>query len=222
MGLPAPTAMTALAATQHGVVGRQQLGDLGVTRRWLDNLIRRGVLVRRAPGVFAVVGMPVDVAPAADGRAPRPRPGELGQPRGGGCLHGLDRIAAGRRRAHDRARPAGSAGPVHRAHEWRDPADRPGHRRRVPHAVGDADDPRPGPGPGLPAAARGGDRQRRAARAHLARRAARPPRRAARSRASGVCRCSTSCWSTAAATRCSSGGSSSCAAGPVSRARRRR
>jgi hypothetical protein len=59
MGPPSTAALTALAATQHGVVGRQQLGDLGVTRRWLDNLIRRGVLSRRAPGVFAVVGMPV-------------------------------------------------------------------------------------------------------------------------------------------------------------------
>src|SRR4051812_23799093 len=58
MGPPSTTAITALAASQHGVVGRQQLGDLEVTRRWLDNLIRRGVLVRRAPGVFAVVGMP--------------------------------------------------------------------------------------------------------------------------------------------------------------------
>jgi Transcriptional regulator, AbiEi antitoxin len=48
MGPPGTEALTTLTAAQHGVVGREQLGELEVTRRRLDNLIRRGVLVRPA------------------------------------------------------------------------------------------------------------------------------------------------------------------------------
>jgi hypothetical protein len=58
MGANSTASLTALAADQHGVVARSQLDDIEVTGRWLDNLVRRGVLVRRATGVYAVVGMP--------------------------------------------------------------------------------------------------------------------------------------------------------------------
>jgi hypothetical protein len=44
----------ALAAQQYGVVIIDQLLALGVTRRWIDNLVRRGVLRRR--GVYVVCG----------------------------------------------------------------------------------------------------------------------------------------------------------------------
>lgn len=48
--------ITKLARAQHGVVAVEQLGALGVTRRWVDNLTRRGVLRRVARGVYAVAG----------------------------------------------------------------------------------------------------------------------------------------------------------------------
>ena len=35
-----------------------QLDDIGVTRRWLDNLGRRGVVQRAAPGVYVIAGAP--------------------------------------------------------------------------------------------------------------------------------------------------------------------
>jgi hypothetical protein len=45
-----------LAAGQHGVVTVEQLRACGVSRRWLDNLTRRGVLRRVAAGVYVVAG----------------------------------------------------------------------------------------------------------------------------------------------------------------------
>jgi len=48
--------ITALARSQHGVVATSQLVQLGVTRRWVDNLVRRSVLRRAASGVYVVAG----------------------------------------------------------------------------------------------------------------------------------------------------------------------
>jgi hypothetical protein len=45
-----------LAARQHGVVGTRQLDGTEVRRQDLDNLVRRGVMCRVAPGVYAVAG----------------------------------------------------------------------------------------------------------------------------------------------------------------------
>jgi hypothetical protein len=49
-------AIMRLAAAQHGVVGTDQLDDAVVRRGDLDNLVRRGVMRRVAPGVYAVAG----------------------------------------------------------------------------------------------------------------------------------------------------------------------
>lgn len=47
--------LMALARRQHGAVSVDHLPD-GVTRRWVDNLSRRGMLERAAPGVYVVAG----------------------------------------------------------------------------------------------------------------------------------------------------------------------
>src|SRR5688572_25490056 len=56
MGPPSTQALTALAAAHYGAVGLRQLGGTDVTRRWVANLVRRGVLVRACPGVVVVAG----------------------------------------------------------------------------------------------------------------------------------------------------------------------
>jgi hypothetical protein len=56
MGPPATSVLTDLASAQHGVVGIGQLVDGGVSRRWIDNLVRRGMLRRIAPGTYVVAG----------------------------------------------------------------------------------------------------------------------------------------------------------------------
>ena len=56
MGPPSTETLTALASSQHGAVAISQLGDTDVTRRWVANLVRRGVLVRACPGVVLVAG----------------------------------------------------------------------------------------------------------------------------------------------------------------------
>ncbi len=45
-----------LAATQHRAVSTAQLAQIGVTRRWLENLVRRSVLHRVGAGVYVVGG----------------------------------------------------------------------------------------------------------------------------------------------------------------------
>jgi hypothetical protein len=56
MGRTATTTITTLASKQHGVVSLAQLAEDGVTRRWVDNLTRRGMLRRAAAGVYVVTG----------------------------------------------------------------------------------------------------------------------------------------------------------------------
>ena len=56
MGVEQTASLMALAQAQHGAVAIAQLGDIDVTRRWLDNLVRRGMLQRAAPGVYTVAG----------------------------------------------------------------------------------------------------------------------------------------------------------------------
>ncbi len=58
MGALNTEALTALAARQHGAFAVEQVGAADVGRRWVENLARRGVVVRRAPGVFTVAGAP--------------------------------------------------------------------------------------------------------------------------------------------------------------------
>ncbi len=54
MGALWTEAVTALARTQHGAVASDQLDT--VPARWVRDLVRRGVLARRAPGVYVVAG----------------------------------------------------------------------------------------------------------------------------------------------------------------------
>ncbi len=56
MGPNATVLVADLASRQHGAIGTAQLDELGVTRRWLDNLARRGYVERAAPGVYVVAG----------------------------------------------------------------------------------------------------------------------------------------------------------------------
>ena len=56
MGAPATSILTALASTQHGVVALDQLAERGVSRRWVENLVRRGMLSRIASGTYVVAG----------------------------------------------------------------------------------------------------------------------------------------------------------------------
>jgi len=56
MGTRATELITQLAANQHGAVAIGQLE--GVSRRWVDNLVRRGVLRRAASGVYVLAGSP--------------------------------------------------------------------------------------------------------------------------------------------------------------------
>ncbi len=56
MSSAATTAIFDLAAAQHGAIETSQVDDLGVTRRWLDNLVRRCVMRRAAAGVYVVAG----------------------------------------------------------------------------------------------------------------------------------------------------------------------
>jgi very-short-patch-repair endonuclease len=57
MGAVETEALMALAQDQHGAIAVTSLPD-GVTRRWVDNLARRGLLTRAAPGVYVVTGGP--------------------------------------------------------------------------------------------------------------------------------------------------------------------
>jgi len=50
--------LLAFAGTQDGVIGVDQASELGVTRRWLGNLVRRSILTRAASGVYVVRGAP--------------------------------------------------------------------------------------------------------------------------------------------------------------------
>jgi very-short-patch-repair endonuclease len=103
--------VTGLARAQHGVVAVSQLADLGVTRRWLENLVRRRVLRRVAAGVYTVAG-------AADTWHQRLTVGLLAlgdeswvSHEAAAALHGLDRSRDGiaeftvPRRAHGRRTP---------------------------------------------------------------------------------------------------------------------
>jgi hypothetical protein len=56
MGAEQTTSLMTLAQAQHGAVAVDQLAGIDVTRRWLDNLTRRGMLQRAAPGVYTVAG----------------------------------------------------------------------------------------------------------------------------------------------------------------------
>jgi hypothetical protein len=58
MGALTTDALAALAAIQHGAFALDQLGSLDVGRPWIENLAKRGVVVRRAPGVYAMAGSP--------------------------------------------------------------------------------------------------------------------------------------------------------------------
>jgi very-short-patch-repair endonuclease len=56
MGAAQTASLMTLARSQHGAIAIGQLPDIDVTRRWLDNLARRGMLERAAPGVYTVAG----------------------------------------------------------------------------------------------------------------------------------------------------------------------
>jgi very-short-patch-repair endonuclease len=84
-----------LAAEQHGVISVEQLTALGIGRRTVDNLVRRGDLVRCCPRVYAAAGSP-------DTWARRLRAGLLSlgaeamvSHEAAARLHGFDRSRAG-------------------------------------------------------------------------------------------------------------------------------
>jgi hypothetical protein len=56
MGALTTDALAVLAATQHGAFALDQLGAVDVGRPWIENLTKRGVVIRRAPGVYAMAG----------------------------------------------------------------------------------------------------------------------------------------------------------------------
>jgi very-short-patch-repair endonuclease len=56
MGAVSTDALAALAARQHGAFALAQLDEVEIGRRWIHNLADRGVVVRRAPGVYAMAG----------------------------------------------------------------------------------------------------------------------------------------------------------------------
>jgi hypothetical protein len=56
MGTSRTATVTELASRQHGVVTVAQLDELDVRRRWVDNLVRRGVLRRVGSGVYVIAG----------------------------------------------------------------------------------------------------------------------------------------------------------------------
>jgi very-short-patch-repair endonuclease len=56
MGTRSTDLITELAASQHGAFAIRQLD--GVTRRWVENLSRRRMVHRVAPGVYALAGSP--------------------------------------------------------------------------------------------------------------------------------------------------------------------
>ena len=58
MSTDVTAALLAFAERQEGVVAVDQLADLGVSRRWLGNLVRRSILTRAATGVYVVKGAP--------------------------------------------------------------------------------------------------------------------------------------------------------------------
>ncbi|MGH9132880.1 MAG: hypothetical protein ACRDZZ_03025, partial [Ilumatobacteraceae bacterium] len=87
--------LAALAARQHGVVAITQLGDVAVSRRRFDHLLRRGLFLRVAPRVFAAAGTP-------DTWERRLMAGLLGlgpnariSHEAAACLHDLDRSVKG-------------------------------------------------------------------------------------------------------------------------------
>jgi hypothetical protein len=55
MGAVDTRTLMAIAKNQHGAIAVDALPQ-GATRRWVDNLVRRGVLERAAPGVYVVAG----------------------------------------------------------------------------------------------------------------------------------------------------------------------
>jgi hypothetical protein len=56
MGAEETGVVSHLAAGQHGAVGVGQLVEAGVSRRWVDNLVRRRIIEWAAPGVYVVSG----------------------------------------------------------------------------------------------------------------------------------------------------------------------
>jgi Transcriptional regulator, AbiEi antitoxin len=58
MGALSTDALAELAMGQHGAFALDQLGSVEVSRRWVHNLAERGVVVRRAPGVYVIAGTP--------------------------------------------------------------------------------------------------------------------------------------------------------------------
>ena len=209
MGPPSTETLTALASAQHGAVAISQLGDTDVTRRWVANLVRRGVLVRACPGVVLVAGS----APSwhRDLMVGLLALGESSwvSHEGAARFHGLDRtpLAPVEFTALRHARGRTLRFTVHTTSAMPkiDRVDVGGIRSDV----GDAHHPRPGPRPGRPDAPGGGDGQCHPARVDGAGCAAGPGSRPAVGPGTGAPRCSTTCSPTPAVTRCSSAGSSS-------------
>ena len=76
-----------LAARQHGVASRQQVLDLGFTRREIDGRLARGLWARAAPRVYDVA--PAHPDPERALRAALLASGGLASHRSAGLMHGL-------------------------------------------------------------------------------------------------------------------------------------
>jgi predicted transcriptional regulator of viral defense system len=88
------TIVTELASRQHGVVTIAQLAERDVGRRWVENLVRRGVLRRVVAGVYVVAGS--EPTPRQQLRAGLFALGEESwvSHEAAAALHGLDRARA--------------------------------------------------------------------------------------------------------------------------------
>ena len=220
MGRTTTAAVTSCATLQHGAVGAGAARSIGVTRRWVDNLARRGVAAGRARRVRrrparrrrGSSARPSACSPSGE------RPGSSHE--AAAALHGLDRAPLERRRVHGRAASAGEPpDAVHGAHDDVAPADRRVVVERLP----------------LRSRRRGRSSTWRARACHAARLEAaidsavrHRPVGAARARRRGSIDLrgpgrwgaparSTSCSSTPAGTRCSSAASSSSSDRPACR-----
>ena len=160
----------------------------GVSRRWVDNLVRRGVLRRAAPGVYVLRRLARHVEPPVDGGAAGAGDESWVSHDAAAKLHKLDRAPAD---AVEFTVPRGStraAHAIHRPHDGGPPQARSRHGRRVPLPVGHAHDHRPRPRWGARHPSGGRDRQCGAARVDVASGRGDPTRRAARARSVGCSR----------------------------------
>jgi hypothetical protein len=81
-----------IAASQHGLVTRQQLRKSGLTDAMIDGLLARGLLVRVHRGVFRVAGVPVTWRQSMLAACLAGGPAAVASHRAAGALWGLEGV----------------------------------------------------------------------------------------------------------------------------------